>query len=68
MISEILVAMDGSESSLRAYSYASFLARQCNAALLIVNIFDAFERISGKIKREFREIARQIEAGWVEQP
>ena len=44
MISEILVAMDGSESSLRAYSYASFLARQCNAALLIVNIFDAFQR------------------------
>jgi nucleotide-binding universal stress UspA family protein len=62
MISEILVAMDGSESSLRAYSYVSFLAKQCNAALLIVNIFDAFERISGKIKREFREIARQIEA------
>ena len=56
MISEILVAMDGSESSLRAYSYASFLARQCNAALLIVNIFDAFERISGNIKREFREL------------
>jgi nucleotide-binding universal stress UspA family protein len=49
MISEILVAMDGSESSLRAYSYASFLARQCNATLLIVNIFDAFERILGKI-------------------
>ena len=55
--------MDSSESSLRAYSYASFLARQCNAALLIVNIFDAFKRISGKIKREFREIARQIEGG-----
>ena len=48
MISKILVAMDGSESSLRAYEYASFLAKQCDAALLIVNIFDAFERIPRK--------------------
>src|ERR1041385_1181714 len=62
MISKILVAMDGSESSLRAYEYASFLAKQCNAALLIVNIFDTFERISSKIKQELGEIAKQIEA------
>jgi nucleotide-binding universal stress UspA family protein len=62
MISKILVAMDGSESSLRAYEYASFLAKQCNAALLIVNIFDAFERISNKIKQELGEVANQIEA------
>jgi nucleotide-binding universal stress UspA family protein len=62
MISKILVAMDGSESSLRAYEYASFLAKQCDAALLIVNIFDAFERISSKIKEELGEVAKQIEA------
>jgi nucleotide-binding universal stress UspA family protein len=62
MISKILVAMDGSESSLRAYEYASFLAKQCDAALLIVNIFDAFERISSKIKQELGEIAKEIEA------
>ena len=54
--------MDGSESSLRAYEYASFLAKQCNAALLIVNIFDAFERISSKIKQDLGEVAKQIEA------
>ena len=54
--------MDGSESSIRAYEYASFLAKQCDAALLIVNIFDAFERISGKIKQELGEIAKQIDA------
>ena len=52
--------MDGSETSLRAYQYASFLAKQCDAALLIVNIFDTFERISSKIKEEF-DIAKQIE-------
>jgi nucleotide-binding universal stress UspA family protein len=62
MISKILVAMDGSESSLKAYQYASFLAKQCDAALLIVNIFDTFERISSKIKQELGEIAKQIEA------
>ena len=54
--------MDGSESSLKAYQYASFLAKQCDAALLIVNIFDTFERISRKIKQELGEIAKQIEA------
>ena len=54
--------MDGSESSLRAYEYASFLAKQCDAALLIVNIFDAFERIPRKLKQELGEIAKQIEA------
>src|SRR5919205_4410652 len=62
MISKFLVAMDGSESSLKAYQYASFLAKQCDAALLIVNIFDTFEGISSKIKQEFGEIAKQIEA------
>ena len=54
--------MDCSESSLRAYEYASFLANQCDAALLIVNIFDAFERISSKIKQELGDLAKQIEA------
>lgn len=60
MISKVLVAMDGSESSVRAYEYASFLAKKCDATLLIVNINDTFERISRNIK-EFREIAKHIE-------
>jgi nucleotide-binding universal stress UspA family protein len=62
MISKILVAMDGSESSLRAYEYASFLARQCNAALVIVNICDVFEKITDKIRRELEDIAKKIDA------
>ena len=36
MISKILVAIDGSESSLRAYEYASFLAYQIDADMIIV--------------------------------
>jgi nucleotide-binding universal stress UspA family protein len=57
--------MDGSESSLKAYQYTSFLAKQCDAALLIVNIFDTFkrfERTSKKIMQELEEFAKQIEA------
>lgn len=57
--------MDGSESSLKAYQYTSFLAKQCDAALLIVNIFDTFERCertSKKIMQELEEFAKQIEA------
>jgi nucleotide-binding universal stress UspA family protein len=62
MISKVLVAMDGSESSLRAYEYASFLAKQCDSALIIVNICDVFENITDKIKRELEDIAKRIEA------
>ena len=62
MISKVLVAMDGSKSSLNAYQYASFVAKQCDAALLIVNIFDTFERISSKMKQELVEITKLIEA------
>jgi hypothetical protein len=40
------------------------LAKQCDVALHIVNIFHTFERIPNKIKQEL-EIAKQIEAnGW----
>jgi hypothetical protein len=41
MISKILVAMDGPESSLKAYQYASFLAKQCDEARDVV--FKAIE-------------------------
>jgi nucleotide-binding universal stress UspA family protein len=62
MISKVLVAMDGSGSSLRAYEYASFLAKQCDSALIIVNICDVFENITDKIMRELGDIAKRIEA------
>ena len=52
MISNILVAMDGSESSLKAYEYAIFLAKQCGSALIIVNICDIFENITDTIRRD----------------
>jgi nucleotide-binding universal stress UspA family protein len=48
----ILVAMEGSESSLKAYEYAIFLAKQFGSALIIVNICDIFENITDTIRRE----------------
>src|ERR1051325_5272174 len=62
MIFLVEICLWTAESSLRAYEYASFLAKQWDAALLIVNIFDAFERISSKIKQDLGEVAKQIEA------
>jgi nucleotide-binding universal stress UspA family protein len=60
MISRILVAMDGSESSLRAMNVL-FLANRCDANLIIVNICDVLEKITGKIKQEIGDIAKKIE-------
>jgi nucleotide-binding universal stress UspA family protein len=60
MISRILVAMDGSESSLRAMNVL-FLANRCDTNLIIVNICDVFEKITGKIKQEIGDIAKKIE-------
>jgi nucleotide-binding universal stress UspA family protein len=56
MISKILVAMDGSESSIRAYEYASFLAKKCDATLLIININEQ----SVKGRKSGRDIPRPV--------
>ncbi|HEY7081579.1 MAG TPA: universal stress protein [Nitrososphaeraceae archaeon] len=62
MLSKILVAVDGSETSKRAFEYASFLAEKCNTSLLIVNIPDIFERV-GSSSKKLEEIAKKIEKG-----
>jgi len=62
MLSKILVAVDGSETSKRAFEYASFLAEKCNTSLLIVNIPDIFERV-GSSSKKLQEIAKKIEKG-----
>ena len=62
VLSKILVAVDGSETSKRAFEYASFLAEKCNTTLLIVNIPDIFERV-GSSSKKLEEIAKTIENG-----
>ena len=65
MLSKILVAVDGSEASKRAFEYASFLAEKCNTSLLIVNIADIFERV-GSSSKKLEEIAKKIEEGEID--
>ena len=65
MLSTILVAVDGSEASKRAFEYASFLAEKCNTSLLIVNIPDIFERV-GSSSKKLEEIAKKIEKGEID--
>ena len=65
MLSKILVAVDGSEISKRAFEYASFIAGKCNTSLVIVNIPDIFERV-GSSSKKLEEIARKIEKGEID--
>jgi nucleotide-binding universal stress UspA family protein len=50
MISKILVAVDGSEDSDKAFEYASYLAKRCEALLLIVHICVEFSKAADKWK------------------
>ena len=52
MISKILVAVDGSEDSDKAFEYASYLAKRCEALLLIVHICAEISS-EGKSKVEY---------------
>jgi nucleotide-binding universal stress UspA family protein len=65
MISKILAALDGSEPSKGAFEYASFLAKKCDASLLLVNIADVFERL-GSSSKKLEEIAKKIEEGEID--
>ncbi|HYA85213.1 MAG TPA: universal stress protein [Candidatus Bathyarchaeia archaeon] len=50
MISKILVAVDGSEDSDKAFEYASYLAKRCEAPLLIVHVCVEFGKAADKWK------------------
>jgi nucleotide-binding universal stress UspA family protein len=74
VISKILAAVDGSEPSKRAFEHALFLAKECNASLLLVNIVDTFERAGSSTfsqrifwnLKELEEITKKIEEGEIE--
>lgn len=59
-IQKILVAVDMSENSKKAFDYSSLLAERCNAELVIVNVFDAFERVASS-KKKLEEIAESLQ-------
>lgn len=58
-IQKILVATDMSERSNKAFEYASLLAEKCAAELVIVNVFDTFERMAST-KEKLAEIAETL--------
>ena len=64
-VSKILAAVDGSEPSKRAFEHALFLAKECNASLLLVNVADIFER-AGSGSKKLEEIAKKIEEGEID--
>lgn len=61
-IQKVLVAVDMSDNSKKAFDYASLLAERCGAELIIVNVFDAFERVASS-KKKLEEIAEALRKG-----
>lgn len=59
-IQKILVAIDMSENSKKAFDYSCLLAERCGAELVVVNVFDAFERVASS-KKKLEEIAESLQ-------
>jgi nucleotide-binding universal stress UspA family protein len=54
MISKILVAVDGSQYSEKAFEYGLYLARKCRCALLIVHVIEEFVTVGHSISKELK--------------
>lgn len=65
-INKIIVAVDMSKHSENALGYASFLSQKCEAELVILNVFDAFERAASS-KKKLEEIAEKLKGDSKEQ-
>jgi nucleotide-binding universal stress UspA family protein len=52
MISRILIAVDGSRYSEKAFKYGLYLARKCRCSLLIVHVIEEFATIGHSISKE----------------
>src|SRR5512133_2409431 len=54
MISRILVAVDGSKYSEKAFEYGLYLARRCRCSLLIVRVIEEFVTVGHSISKELK--------------
>jgi nucleotide-binding universal stress UspA family protein len=54
MISRILVAVDGSKYSEKAFEYGLYLARRCRCSLLIVHVIEEFVTVGHSISKELK--------------
>ena len=54
MISRILVAVDGSQYSEKAFGHRLYLAIKCRSALLIVHVIEEFVTVGHSISKELK--------------
>jgi nucleotide-binding universal stress UspA family protein len=66
IISRILVAVDGSQYSEKAFEYGLYLASKCRCALLLVHVIEEFVNvgysISGELKHQSQVMLQQYES------
>jgi nucleotide-binding universal stress UspA family protein len=55
MISKILVAVDDSVYSQKAFEYASYLAGKCGSVLLIVHVLEEFVTVGHSISKDLQQ-------------
>jgi nucleotide-binding universal stress UspA family protein len=60
MLSKILVGIDGSEYSDKAFEYAIFLASRCKSNLLIVNVLEEYGNVGYSISKELERHSKEL--------
>jgi nucleotide-binding universal stress UspA family protein len=60
MLTKILVGIDGSEYSDKAFEYAISLASRCKSDLLIVNVLEEYGNIGYSISKELERQSKEL--------
>ncbi|HEY7572156.1 MAG TPA: universal stress protein [Nitrososphaeraceae archaeon] len=60
MLSKILVGIDGSQYSDKAFEYAIFLASRCKSDLLIVNVLEEYGNVGYSISKELERQSKEL--------
>ena len=60
MLSKILVGIDGSEYSDKAFEYAIILASRCKSNLLIVNVLEEYDNVGYSISKELERQSKEL--------
>jgi nucleotide-binding universal stress UspA family protein len=60
MLSKILVGIDGSEYSDKAFEYAIFLSSRCESNLLVVNVLEEYGNVGYSISKELEQQSKEL--------
>ncbi|HEY7108409.1 MAG TPA: universal stress protein [Nitrososphaeraceae archaeon] len=60
MLSKILVGIDGSEYSNKAFEYAISLSSRCKSDLLIVNVLEEYGNVGYSISKELEQQSKEL--------